>query len=74
MSEKRNDYIQIRVTTYEKNKIRGLAKVYAGGDMSLWLRYAGLNAERKYLIYSEYEIKKAAKVQTKAALKKCKTR
>ncbi len=74
MQERRNNFIQIRVTTYEKNKIRGLAKLYAAGDMSLWIRYAAMNVERRHLVYSEYEIKKAAKVKTQAALRKCKTR
>lgn len=49
MSTKRMDYIQIRVNRQEKNKIKGLARLYAGGDVSLWMRWAGVNAERKFL-------------------------
>jgi hypothetical protein len=51
-NEKLSEYIQFRLTPYEKNRIRGLAKLYADGDMSLWLRWAGLNAERKHLIFT----------------------
>lgn len=47
---KRTEYIQIRVTTKEKNFIKGFARLYAGGDISLWLRYAAVNAERKFLV------------------------
>jgi len=60
---KLSEHIQIRLTKYEKNRIRGLAKVYAGGDMSLWLRWAGLNAERKYLIY---DVKRAGRTSPPA--------
>ena len=48
-TEKRMDYIQIRVNKKEKNKIKGLTKLYAAGDVSLWMRWAGINAERKFL-------------------------
>lgn len=47
---KRVEYIQIRVSPWEKNRIRGLAKLYAGGDLSLWIRHAAFNAERKFLV------------------------
>lgn len=46
---KLNDTIEIRVSTLEKNRLKGLAKLYAGGNLSLWLVYAGLNVERKNL-------------------------
>lgn len=38
-----------RVTPYERNRIRGLARDYAQGDVSLWIRHAAVNAERKFL-------------------------
>jgi len=61
MSDKRVEVIQIRVNRKEKNMIRGLAGLYAGGDLSMWLRYAGLNAERKFLL----ETKKAPSPKTR---------
>jgi hypothetical protein len=41
------------------NRIRGLAKIYAGGNVSLWLRHGGINAPRKHLVKDE---KKQARV------------
>jgi hypothetical protein len=38
-----------RVTRYEKNRIRMMAEIYAGGDESKWLRYAALNCRPKFL-------------------------
>jgi hypothetical protein len=38
-----------RVTEYERNRLRGLARVYAHGDMSQWLRWAAFNAQRQFL-------------------------
>jgi hypothetical protein len=32
------------------NRIRILAKEYAGGNASKWIKYAALNAPRKYLV------------------------
>lgn len=43
----------IRVSEKEKNKLKILAKHYAGGDLSAWLRYAGFNVDRKYLTANE---------------------
>lgn len=40
---------RFRVTRTEKNRIGVLARLYAGGDESLWLRHAALNARRKFL-------------------------
>jgi hypothetical protein len=41
--------MKFRTTKQDANRIEWLAKNYANGDMSLWLRYAAINAERKYL-------------------------
>lgn len=41
--------ITFRVSRWEKNRIKGLARDYAQGDISLWIRHAVLNGERKYL-------------------------
>lgn len=47
--EKLSEVITIRVSPYEKNFIKGLAKLYAQGNMSLFLVYAAFNSERKFL-------------------------
>ena len=48
--DKKLSVIHFRLTEYEKNRIRGLADLYADGDMSIWLRWAALNAERMVLV------------------------
>jgi hypothetical protein len=40
---------KFRTTKQDANRIEWLAKNYADGDLSEWLRYAAINAERKYL-------------------------
>lgn len=47
--QKLTERIEIRVSPYEKNFIKGLAKLYAKGNMSLFLVYAAFNSERKFL-------------------------
>ena len=47
--EKLTERIEIRVSPYEKNFIKGLAKLYAKGNVSLFLVYAAFNSERKFL-------------------------
>jgi hypothetical protein len=49
--DKKTEIIHLRVTLYEKNRMKHLAEMYAGGDLSLWMRWAGLNAERKMLMW-----------------------
>jgi len=39
--------IEIRVSEFEKNRIRWLAKKYANGNVSLYLIYHAMNAVRK---------------------------
>lgn len=39
--------IEIRVSEFEKNRIKWLAKKYAGGNVSLFLIYHGMNCLRK---------------------------
>jgi hypothetical protein len=46
---KKTEVLQIRLTPKEKNQIRMLAKVYADGDVSTWIRWAAINAERKFI-------------------------
>jgi len=38
--------VQFRVSLAEESKIRLLARLYAGGNVSKWLRYAALYANR----------------------------
>ena len=39
--------IEIRVSEFEKHRIKWLAKKYAHGNVSLYLIYHGMNAPRK---------------------------
>lgn len=47
--EKLNEYIHIRVSTFEKNRLKWLADRYANGNLSLWVVYASLNIDREML-------------------------
>lgn len=47
--KKLTERIEIRVSPYEKNFIKGLAEMYAKGNLSLFLVYAAFNSERKFL-------------------------
>ena len=44
-----DEVITVRVSTYEKNKLRMLADMYAGGNISLWVVRCALDAPRKML-------------------------
>jgi len=48
--EKKTEIIRMRVSRGTKNRILWLANQYAGGNVSKWLEYAGINCVRKYLI------------------------
>lgn len=41
--------VKARVSEFEKNRLQHLADLYAGGNLSLWLVYGGLNVTRKHL-------------------------
>lgn len=41
--------IRFRVSKNLANRIRHMATLYAGDDLSKWLRYAALAAPRKFL-------------------------
>lgn len=43
----RSHVLQIRVTEFEKNRIQGLAQIYAGGNTSLWIIHSALNGPRE---------------------------
>lgn len=47
--KKLTERLEIRVSPYEKNFIKGLADLYAQGNVSLFLVYAAFNSERKFL-------------------------
>jgi hypothetical protein len=42
-------HIQVRLTLKEKNRIKGLSELYAGGNMSLWIVHSALNGPREFL-------------------------
>jgi len=47
--DKSSERINIRVSLYEKNFIQGLADLYSGGNISLFMIYAVFNCDRKFL-------------------------
>lgn len=47
--DKLTETIIIKVSPYEKNFIKGLADLYAQGNMSMYLVYAAFNSERKFI-------------------------
>ena len=46
--------IEVRVTEYEKNFIKGLADIYSNGNISMLLVYAAFNFVRKFLEESDF--------------------
>lgn len=52
---KLNEVIQIRVSDFEKNRLKFLAEKFANGNLSLWIIYCALNAPRKKLKFDELE-------------------
>jgi len=47
--ENLTEYIHIRVSNFEKNRIKWLAEKYADGNVSLWMIYASLNMQREFI-------------------------
>jgi hypothetical protein len=45
----RTAVVQFRTTPKIRNRIRHLARLYAGGNVTAWLEHAGVNAPRKIL-------------------------
>jgi hypothetical protein len=41
--------IQIRISEYDKNKIKMIADKFADGNVSAWLIYGAINVDRKYI-------------------------
>jgi hypothetical protein len=52
--------IQVRCTEQEKNYIKGIAGIYAGGNVSLWIMHGAKNAPREHLV-PDIPIKKKTK-------------
>ncbi len=47
MTNKTSTKFQIRLTEFEKNRLKWLADMYAEGNISLYIIYAALNIDRK---------------------------
>lgn len=45
----RSHVLQIRVTEFELNRLKGLASIYAKGNLSLFVVCAAINAPREYV-------------------------
>ena len=58
------EFIQIRVSEFEKNRIKWLSQKYAGGNISLYLVWSAMNANRieiKPEILSDYSKRRKVK-------------
>jgi hypothetical protein len=44
------ELLRVRAGERAANRIQMLADLYAGGNLSLWVRYASLNAPLRYLV------------------------
>lgn len=60
-----------RLKEKEFNKIKTLANIYAGGNITKWLTHGGINAPRMFLTDKE-EIMAQVKANNKKALSKLK--
>lgn len=52
--EKLTERIEIRVTPYEKNFIKGLANIYSNGNISALLVHSVLNVNRKNIEKNDF--------------------
>lgn len=57
---KLTERFELRLSEYEKNFIKGLSNLYAGGNMSLFIIYACFNCDRKFL--KEDELKESKRI------------
>lgn len=48
-TKKKIETIQVRLTEFQKNRIKILADKYAFGNMSAWIVHGAMNAPRKTL-------------------------
>lgn len=51
--------LQVRLTEWELNRIKGLAGIYAGGNLSLFVVHASLNAPREKITNEVRKVKKS---------------
>jgi len=70
---KLSERLEIRLSPYEKNFIKGLANLYSNGNVSLFLVYAAFNSERKILkeddlLESKRRIRRGRKTSPKTKL------
>lgn len=49
VKNKLNDRMEIRLSTFEKNQIKGRAKLYAKGNVSLFVVHQALESDPKFL-------------------------
>ena len=68
--EKKLRIMNFRCTEEEANRIEMLAGIYAFGQVSSWLRWAGLNAERTFLKNVEKKTGPAPKGKRQSRLAK----
>ena len=66
--QKLTERINIRLSPYEKNFIQGLSRLYADGNISLFLVYAAFNCERKVLDETDLVESKRKKRKGRKAL------
>lgn len=48
-----DELLRVRAGERTANRIKMLADLYAGGNVSLWMRYAALNAPLRFLVAPE---------------------
>lgn len=58
--QKKERRVELRLSVHDDARIRKLAELYAGGNISKWITYAALNAPRKIIS------KKSARAFTRA--------
>ncbi len=46
---KKTETVQLRLTEFDKNRIKMLADKYAEGNMTDWILYGAINAPRKFI-------------------------
>ena len=61
--ENLNEYIHIRVSRFEKNRLKHLADKYAEGNISLWVIYASLNMQREFITPEKLQESKRNRVR-----------
>ena len=52
--DQKEQVVKWRVTSRKKNRLKGLAKMYAGGNLSAWLEYCTENYNPKFIRKEEH--------------------